>query len=567
MPDKGEYDVCVVGSGAAGFAAALTASLRGKTVLMVEKESFFGGTTAYSAGAMWIPNSDRAAARQVPDSPARALQYLRSLIGPHLDHDRAARFLDTAPTMLRLFETHGFVQMKLVSNWADYHSAEPGGTDGGRSLVSDLFDGRELGEWFERLRPPLTTTMGLGGFMLDIHDMSHVYRAGTSPRSLAYVGALALRYFTDRMRHSRGTRLAGGNALIGRLAAHSLRRGISLWLNASAVELIEDGGRICGVVVERDGARLKIRVRGGVILAAGGYPRDHKRLRQTHRHIAAGKGHVMLPPEGTSGDGIRMAEARGARFKNATHHPAAWTPVSLVPQSNGEAIPFPHFIDRGKPGCISVDRRGNRFVSESTSYHCFGAAMLEACQEDDEIAVWNISDHRNIRRFGLGALGPTPSPMETFIRSGYIKRGRTLDELANLCGIDAEGLKRTLVRFNRFAETGVDLDFRRGEDAYQVFNGLRGNEPNPCMAAIAHPPFYAVKMGIGALGTFSGLATNADAEVLDKAGQPIPGLYAAGNDSANFMDGTYPGSGISIASAMVFGYIAGQHASARIACE
>lgn len=193
--------------------------------------------------------------------------------------------------------------------------------------------------------------------------------------------------------------------------------------------------------------------------------------------------------------------------------------------------------------------------------------MLEVCQEDDEIAVWNISDHRSIRRFGLGALGPAPNSMETFIRSGYIKRGRTLDELANLCGIDAEGLKRTLVRFNRFAQTGVDLDFRRGEDAYEVFNGLRGNEPNPCMAAIAHPPFYAVKMGIGALGTFSGLATNADAEVLDKAGQPIPGLYAAGNDSANFMDGTYPGSGISIASAMVFGYIAGQHASARIACE
>jgi succinate dehydrogenase/fumarate reductase flavoprotein subunit len=563
MMDIQEYDVCVVGSGAAGLAAALGAQLAGKTVLVLEKTGLFGGTTAYSAGAMWIPNSDQAIARGIADSPEQALQYLCCHVGPHLDREKACRYLDAAPAMLRLFEKHGFLRMKLVSNWADYHCAEPGGASGGRSVVPRIFDGRELGKWFVKLRPPLRTMMGPGGFMLDIDDLPHLYRIKASRRSAARMGKLLLRCFTDRIRHARGTRLAGGNALIGRLAAHLFDRGISLWLDASAKELIVDAGRVTGIIVERDAERVAVRVRCGVILAAGGYSRDLERLQRTHKHIANGQTHVMIPPEGNTGDSIRMAEAKGARFSKVGHHPAAWTPVSLVPNKSGEAVAFPHFIDRGKPGYMSVDRRGNRFVSESKSYHVFGAAMIDACRGDETVEVWNICDHRSIRRFGLGALGPAPMPRGAFIRSGYIRRARTLDELAKACGIDAEGLKRTAARFNRFAETGVDLDFHRGDDAYQIFNGFRGHAPNPCLGAIEQPPFYAVKMQIGDLGTFSGLATNSDAQVLDNHHQPIPGLYAAGNDAASFMAGTYPGSGISIGSAMVFGYLAGQHASSH----
>ncbi len=262
-----------------------------------------------------------------------------------------------------------------------------------------------------------------------------------------------------------------------------------------------------------------------------------------------------------AGDGVG-SRGHGVHDRDV-HEPAAWAPVSLVPQKDGSVVPFPHFFDRGKPGYISVDRRGRRFVNEAQSYHVYVPAMIEACRSDAVVEAWIVCDHRAIRAFGLGALGPRPMRVAPFLRSGYVKRGATLAALAAACGIDAPGLERTVTAFNAHAARGEDPEFRRGTDAYQRFNGAPGHTPNPCIAPLATPPFYAVRVVPGELGTFAGIATNANAQVLDREGQPIPGLYAAGNDAASVMGGTYPGAGITIGPGMTFGYIAARHLAAQ----
>jgi len=554
-----QVDVLIAGTGAAGFATALTARRAGLSVLMVEKEPQFGGTTAYSAGVIWIPMNHHAEAEGLADSRDAALAYMAHQAGNYHDRARAEAFVDTAAEMVRTFEDEGWARFALAPTWADYHPHDPGGVDGGRSLVPGQYDGRRLGDWFSKLRAPLQTMMGLGGMMVGRTDIPHVFAMARAPRSALHVAGMALRYYRDRAAgHPRGTRLMNGNALIAQMAERALDMGVELWLESPLVA-IERDGRVTGATVERSGSAQRIEVARAVVLASGGFPRAAERTGAAYRHLAANKNHVTLPPPGNTGDGARLAEEMGGRLSLDVVHPAAWTPVSQVPQPDGSLAPYPHFIDRGKPGYIAVDKRGKRFVSEAASYHTFVPAMMAACEDDAEIAAWVICDRRALRRYGLGALGPAPVRVAPFLRSGYVKTGQTLDELAAACGIDAAGLKDTVARFNPAAAKGEDPEFGRGGDAYQVFNGDPAHRPNPSLGPLQHAPFYAVKVEPGELGTFAGIATDASARVLDGDGAPIPGLYAVGNDALSVMGGAYPGAGITIGPAMTFGYIAGRH--------
>jgi len=559
IESAGTCDVLVAGSGAGGFAAALTARLHGLDVIMIEKESLFGGTTAFSAGVIWIPVNSHQKAAGVIDTREDALAYLTHHVGNRLDRARAEAFLDSAPAMLDLFEREGIAAFTLATSWADYHPDEPGASQGGRSLVPDDYDGRALGPWFTRLRPPIKTMTAFSGMMVGRNDLPHVFSMTRSARSALHVGRMLARHARDRLRHSRGTRLVNGNALVARLAVSAFERGIPLWLSSPVVELVYGGGRVTGAIVERDGKRLEIGVRRGVVLACGGFPANDELKRRLYAHVAAGKRHVSLPPSGNTGDGLRLAQSVGGTFHGEVHQPAAWTPVSLVPQPDGSMVPFPHFFDRGKPGYISVDRRGRRFVNEALSYHVFVPALIEACRDDPQAEAWIVCDHDAIRRFGLGALGPAPLSVRPFLRSGYIKRSNTVIGLAEACGIDAARLERTIGEFNGPARRGEDPSFQRGADAYQRFNGSPDHKPNPCVAPLDKPPFYAVRVIPSELGTFAGIRTNASAQVIDSDSRPIAGLYAVGNDAASVMGGTYPAAGITIGPAMTFGYIAGRH--------
>ena len=566
MPDETiTCDLLVAGSGAGGFAAALSAKLEGLDVLMVEKEPLFGGTTAYSAGVIWIPCNHHQAKAGVNDSREDALAYLTSHVGNRLNRAKAEAFVDQGHEMLERFEREDFVSYIIAPTWADYHPDEPGGSNGGRSLSPDEFDGTRLGNRFDTLRPPVETMSVLGGMMVGRNDLPHVFNMTTSLKSAAHIAGMVAKHARSRITHGRGTRLVNGNALVARLAWHAEKRGIPLWLSSPIIEVVRENGRVTGAIVEREGRRIGVVTRRGVVLACGGFPANDALTKELYPHRAAGKNHQRLPPPGNSGDGLKVARAVGGQLDDNVHHVAAWAPVSLVPQADGSTIPFPHFFERGKPGYISVDRRGQRFANEAKSYHVYIPALVEVCRNDDVIEAWIVCDHRAIRRFGLGALGPRPMPISPHVKSGYIKRGATVAELAAATDIDVDGLKRTIAAFNGYAVRGEDPEFDRGTDAYQRFNGAVGHQPNPCVAPLDHGPYYAVRVVPAELGTFAGIATNEHAQVIDQSGKGIAGLYAVGNDAASVMGGTYPGGGITIGPAMTFGYIAGRHAAGVIA--
>ena len=552
-------DVLVIGSGAGGLSAAVCAAHLGLEVLVAEKEPVFGGTTAMSAGVVWIPGSTHARRAGVEDSQEAALAYLRNEVGNRLERELAEAFIEHGARMLDFLEAHSHVAYALAAPWPDYHPETAGAMPGGRSLWVDHFDGRRLGRDFANLRRPLETTMILGGMSVAREDVPHFLRMTRSFRSALHVTRLFARHLVDRIGHSRGTRIANGNALVARLALTLKERGVPMLLSSPALRLRHEEGRVVGALLERSGAPVEVRAARGVVLACGGFPADDAMKERYYPHLRAGKNHYSLAPAGNTGDGIRLARAAGAVLSADAEKPAAWTPVSLVPQPRGAAEPFPHFIDRGKPGVIAVDRRGTRFVNEASSYHDFVLAMFEACRDEPRIEIHLIADHRAIRRYGLGAVPPAPGRLGAHLRSGYLLRGTSVEALAEAAGIDPGGLRATVERFNAAARRGEDPEFGKGGNVYHRFNGDPTHRPNPCLEPLRTPPYYAVRVIPGDLGTFMGVKTDACARVLDERGAPIPGLYATGNDAASFMGGNYPGAGITIGPAMTFGYLAAHH--------
>jgi len=557
--DTIECDVLVAGSGAAGLAAALTAQHHGLDVIVTEKAPVYGGTTAYSAGVIWIPGNAQAVQAGIADSPDNALRYLEAEIGHFLDRAKAEAFVRRGAEMLAFLEQHTHVRYQMQKVWSDYHPGLPGAAAGGRSLLPEPFDGRLLGEHFRTLRAPIATMMLFGGLSISRDDIPHLFNVTRSMRSAWYVGRLMARYALDRLRHARGTQIANGNALVGRMVLSMLERKMPLWLDAPLVRLLQDDTRVSGGIVRRDGRDIVVHARRGVVLASGGFPRSDEMRARHYRHVEAGRNHVPLAPPGNTGDGARMAQAVGGSFIAEAHQPAAWTPVSLVPQKDGGTVPFPHFIDRCKPGYIAVDHRGRRFANEADSYHDFVPLMIDACKGRSTIEAFLVTDHRAIRRYGMGAIGPAPMPLTPHLRSGYLVRADTPEALARALGIDAPAFKATLERYNEHAARGEDPDFGKGTNAYHRFGGDPNHRPNPNLAPIATPPYYAMTLVPSDLGTFLGIATDEKARVLDVNERPIPGLYAAGNDQASVMGGRYPGAGITIGPAMTFGYIAGRH--------
>ncbi len=556
-----EVDLLVAGSGAAGFSAALAASHAGLSVLMVEKEPQFGGSTAYSAGVIWIPGNRHGRALGIPDSKQEALTYLQHEAGNRLNLELANAFLDNCNPAVEFIESKTHVRYEAVPIWADYHPTKPGAAQGGRSLLPLPFDGRRLGRRFADLRAPIKTMMAFGGMMLGRGDLPHVFKMTRSVRSALHVAGMTARYAVDRLGHARGTRLTNGNALIAALALSAEERGIELWLNSPVVELLLKDGVVAGAIVQRDGKRQEVRARRGVVLACGGFPADDELKRRYYGHVREGRQHRSAPPPGNRGDGIRLGRQAGGALAEDVAYAAAWVPVSLVPQPDGSTLPFPHFYERGKPGYITVDASGRRFTNESASYHDFVPALVEACRDREETMCWLICDHRAIRRYGMGAIGPAPLPLGPHLRNGYLLSARTWPELAALIGVDAWVLHNTIQRVNVNAARGEDPDFGKGTDAYHRFNGDPAHQPNPCLAPLERPPFYAMKLIPGDIGTFLGLRVDGRARVLDSSGVPIRNLYAAGNDMTSVMGGAYPGAGITIGPALTFGYIAARHAA------
>jgi succinate dehydrogenase/fumarate reductase flavoprotein subunit len=550
-------DVLVIGAGAAGMTAAVTARHHGLDVIVTEKAQALGGASALSGGNLWIPANPQARRLGIDDSSDAARRYLAHEMGNRFDPERVDAFLENAPRMLEFFEKNTAVRFFCRYNYPDYHpEAEGGMMAGGRTICAEPFDARALGAYLAVLRRPLRTET-LMGMMTTPLELPHYYNALRSPRSFFYVGARLLSHAWDMLRHGRAMRLTNGNALAARLVKSLLDLGIPLWLSSPARELVVTQGAVTGALVETENGLARVEARRGVVLACGGFPHDPLRRQELLPRLAAAMGYLPLGPAENTGDGLRLAETAGGQLDQSAGNAAFWTGVSRVPIAGG-AIQG-HYFDRQRPGVIAVTRSGRRFVNEAVSYHEFGEALIRACEPGAEAAGFLVCDHRAIRRYGLGFARPLPLPLFPHLRSGYLLRGQTLAELARRAGIDAAGLAATVETFNTHARRGEDPEFGKGSSAFNRYFGDVRRQPNVCLGPVEHPPFYALKISVGLMGTLAGLKTDRYARVLDQGGRAVPGLYAVGNDMANVFGGTCPGGGITLAPGMTFAFIAGRH--------
>ncbi|THT97573.1 FAD-dependent oxidoreductase [Lampropedia puyangensis] len=552
-------DVLVIGSGAGGLATAITAKKLGLNVIVIEKAPVFGGTTAYSGGVLWIPGSrfdhDR--------SNREAMRtYMRDQTGAFYDDAAVEAFLDAGPAMVDWFERETAVQF-VPTLYPDYHPDAAGGAEVGRSILAAPFNASALGRELARLRPPLKTITFVGMmFNSSNADLKHFFRATRSLRSAAYVAKRLGSHFIDLLRYRRGVQVTSGNALAARLAKSCFDLGIPIYTQTPALGLLQDdNGTVVGAPVQHQGQSKRIVTKRAVVLACGGYAHDLARIRQRYAHVQRGAEHLSPVPDENTGDGLRLGESAGGLVDTPFEATgaAAWMPVSRVPMASGNDGVFPHLLDRYKPGVIGVLRNGQRFTNESNSYHDVGAAMIEACANQKETAMWLVCDHATISKYGLGYAKPAPMPWSGLIQKGYLFKGTSLHALAEATGIDAQGLTATVNAYNTGAKHGKDAQFGRGATAFNRYLADPEHTPNPCVAPVEKGPFYAVKVIMGDLGTFEGLRTNVQGQVLHSQGEPIKGLYAVGNDRASIMGGNYPGAGITLGPAMTFGWITGYH--------
>jgi succinate dehydrogenase/fumarate reductase flavoprotein subunit len=557
-----DCDLLVVGGGAAGLAGAVTAAHHGLTVVVAEKAPVLGGATSWSGGWMWAPLNPLSQADGIIEDVDAPRTYLKHALGDHYDEPRVEAFLENARHMVGFFENHTRLQFVSGSWIADIQGELPGAGIGGRSVGPKPINLRRITKSLRpKLRRQLYETSFLGLGIMAGPDLQAFLHATTSVRGFCHAAWRVAFHVLDLITNRQGMQLVNGTALTARLAQSADDLGVQLLVSTPATRLLIEDGAVTGAVLAGPEGEVPVRARRGVLLAAGGFPNDVARRRKLFPRTPTGEEHWTLAPPETTGDGVTLGESAGGLFDTKLASPAAWCPVSLVPYRSGRVGTYPHIVDRGKPGLIAVLSTGRRFVNEADGYYQFTSAMVAAAPADEEVAAWLICDSAFQRRYPFGMSKPFPVPVWPYLRSGYLRRGRTLAELARTCGIDPDGLIATVARFNKGAAVGEDPEFGRGTTAFNRGSGDPGHTPNPSLAPIEKSPFYAIKVLPGSFGTFAGLRTDAYSRVVRGDGQPVPGLYAAGSDQANVMGGHYPSGGINIGPAMTFGYIAVRHAA------
>jgi 3-oxosteroid 1-dehydrogenase len=545
-----EVDIAVMGSGGAGLTAALAGHDAGARVLVLEKASTIGGTTAVSGGILWVPCNRSMLAQGIADSPEEAFGYMMRIADGRSSRELTRRYLEATLELVDYLEAGTDLRFEAIADYPDYHPELPGGRSGGRALDNGLFDTAELGAWAPRLRRNLVN--------------------GKSPMTIGE--AMRWKVFANPMgfdhklvggRYKRGI-VHGGTSLVGKLLKACLARGIEPLTDTAGKELVIDhNGEVIGVIAERTtpagSERLVIRARGGVVLASGGFEHSEE-LRKAFLPLEMT--HPLTPPS-CEGDGLRMAMGAGAALGNMSE--AWWTPALAVPgeEQDGRPLYRGEFGVRCLPHSIIVNRRGQRFTDEAHNYNDMSKPFFHhdpAAYGRANVPAWIIVDQAYRERYALGPVPPgRPVP-------DWIQQADSLAELAARVGIDPAGLAATVERFNQHAERGVDPDFGRGGNDFDRYYGDPSHGPNPNLGTIASPPFYAVAIHPGTMGTKGGPKVDVDGRVLHVRGSAIPGLYAAGNVMSAVGGHGYAGPGITIATAMAWGYLGARHAARRHRC-
>jgi 3-oxosteroid 1-dehydrogenase len=539
-----EFDVVIAGSGAAGMTAALAAASKGLSVVVVEKTSHFGGSTARSGGGLWVPGNAVLRRAGVKESPEGASKYLAHVAGESVEPARQRAVLEHGPAMLDLVRSMTPVHFAWIPGYADYYPEAPGGLAGGRTIEPVPFDGRVLGDQLASLNPPYLPIPD--GVAITAADYRWLSLGTRHPRAIWTTVKVAARTARTKLLHQRTLSL--GQALAAGLRAGLASADIPVWLETPLTDLVISDGVVTGVRVTRDGEPATITARRGVLLATGGFERN-ARMRAEYQRQPIGTEWTVGSP-GNTGDGIVAGQAAGAALDLMDD--AWWGPS--IPLSGG---PFFCLSERSLPGCILVNGAGERFVNEAAPYVDAVHAMYDGHTEDKpHIPAWLIIDQRYRNSYVFAGRAPRKPLPRRWYAAGAVFRGATLADLAEQVGIAADGLAKTVQRFNDFAVSGKDEDFGRGDSAYDRYYGDPRCRPNPNLAPLAQPPFYAIKIVPGDLGTKGGLKTDERARVLRQDGSVIAGLYAAGNVSAAVMGHSYAGAGATIGPAMTFGYIA-----------
>lgn len=550
-----EVDTLVVGSGAGGLLSALVAVDNHADVLVIEKEAQWGGTSATSGAGIWIPNSDQARAAGFEDNVDDAFKYVRALSKENVPDANIRAFVDNAAPMLRWVTNNTEIDYQAFP-YPDYHAENPGGSPTGyRTHMPLPIDGRRLGRDVETLRfaSPAASLFGYLNWHFD-ETYIMLFRA---PGWWWHLTKSLARYWFDwpfRFKSRKDRRLTLGNALLGGLRLALNEKKVPIWLESPLVDLISDKGKVTGAVVRHEGKSLRVRVKKGIVLAAGGFDKNQTMRDENaplYRNATFSGG-----TSGNTGDSIRAGQAIGADTLNMQ---SAWAaPVFYVP---GEDRGRLCTIERALPGCMMVNQKGERYLNEAASYHIVGQQMARrAAEHGDANPTWFVFDHKYRHNYPVGPLYPLmPDWMQRGEVRGILKKGRTVEELAANMGVPVDTLTATIARFNDYAVKGEDPDFHRGEAAYDKMYGDPRVGPNPCLAPLAKGPFYAMPIYPGDIGTNGGLLTDDKARVLDAKGKPISGLYAVGNNAASAMGESYPGAGVTIGPAMTFGYIAARH--------
>jgi succinate dehydrogenase/fumarate reductase flavoprotein subunit len=552
-------DLLVVGSGGGGMTAALTAHAAGLQTLVVEKAAYFGGSTALSGGGIWVPGAPAQRRAGYRPPPEDVVSYLRMITAGLVSDSRIEQYVESSPKMMEFLEQLSpWLEFVWKPGYADYYPEAPGGSELGSTINVPPIDLRELGEDEQHLLQPLA--LAPKGIWLGPKELRSFYQIRQS-----WGGKAVLVKLTSRMVRARvfGERMAAiGQSLAARLRLAMKDRGIPLWLSSPMTALLTDpDGSVTGAVVERDGHPQRIRARGGVVLATGGF--DHDLAWRKEHQPLVDKDWSFGNPLAT-GDGIRAAQAVGAGTDLLDE--AWWFPAIQWPDGRLQFM----LNERMMPSQFIVNGAGKRFINEAAPYMDFGHAMIEGQRSGvTHIPCWLITDHRSFNRYVIAGHLPIPrvpgAPVPTgrkmpraWLESGVVKAATSWDDLATKIGVPAEALRNTAARFNELARNGHDDDFNRGDSVYDNYYG-DPTLPNPNLHPLGKPPYYAFQVILGDLGTSGGLRTDEHARVLRDDETVVPGLYAVGNTSAAVMGRSYAGAGATIGPAMTFGYVAANH--------
>jgi 3-oxosteroid 1-dehydrogenase len=539
------FDWVVVGSGAGSMSSALVMRQAGKSVLILEKTPFVGGTTAKSGGVIWVPNNRFIRADEPEESAAKGVEYLESVCEnlPGSTSEKRAAYVAEAPKMIDFLVEQGIELERGSKFWPDYYDDLPGGSSTSRTVVAKPFNKKELGPWESKLRQ---------GFL----EMKVKLDEGMKFAYLGKSWAITWSFLRTGVGMTIGKLLgqhwvAAGAALQGRMLQASLKAGVDIRTDCGVSELVVEDGTVTGVVTPkgRIGARL------GVLVNAGGYAQNQA---MRDKYMPGTKTVWSNTPEGDTGDLHVEMERIGAALGQMDQMVGYQT--SQMPGYEKGYVRPPIQSVTGKPRSILVDQSGVRYMNEGGSYELYCQTMLERNKTVPAVPSWAIFDATFAAKYPIGGV-KMKKYYAMWKDAGYLKEAATVEELAGLIGCDPATLRGTIDRWNGFVDRGVDEDFGRGHRAYDKWLGDPFHGPNPALGRIDTGPFYAVDVVPGDVSTYGGAVTDAYGRVERADGSVIPGLYACGVSTASVMGGVYVGAGASIGPSLTFGYVAAKHAA------